>query len=149
MPFDLPPSAPPAETRPVLIVEDDVDVLDVAATILRGEGYQVLVAGDGVAAFRLFERHPDIALVFTDIKMPKIDGLMLADMAQLRRPDIKILYTTAYGREADRQPGYRYGEILAKPYRRAQLVAAVERALQEPPKRLRPWQGPRGTIPSP
>ena len=138
MAFDFPPSTEPTAIRPVLVVEDDADVRDVAETILSEEGYRVLVAADGVDAFGLFERHPDIALVFTDIKMPRIDGLMLADMAQLRRPDVKVLYATAYGAETNRQPGYRYGEVLAKPYRRAELVAAIERALHAPPTRSRP-----------
>jgi CheY-like chemotaxis protein len=141
MAFDFSASTRAAETRPILVVEDDADMRDVAETILADAGYRVLVASDGVAAFRLLERHPDIALVFTDIKMPRIDGLMLADMAQLRRPNIKILYATGYGAETSRQPGYRYGEVLAKPYRRAQLIAAVEHALLMPPRRQRPSVG--------
>jgi CheY-like chemotaxis protein len=124
------PTQPGART--VLVVENDAAVRDVVETILTDAGYPVLTAGDGIAAFRLFERHPDIALVFTDIVMPKIDGLMLADMAKLRRPDIKVLYTTAFGAQALRQPGYRYGEILDKPFRSDALLAAVRRALEQP-----------------
>src|SRR6516165_5800090 len=93
--------APPLpDPRTILVVENDAAVRDVVETILTDAGHLVLTAADGIAAFRLFERHPDIALVFTDIVMPKIDGLMLADMAKLRRPDIKVLYTTAFGAQA-------------------------------------------------
>ena len=58
-------------------------------------------------------------------------------MAKLRRPGLKVLYATGYGEDARRQPGYRYGEVLGKPYRTDALVAAVERALDSPsvPKR--------------
>ena len=121
-----------AGSRTILVVENDADLRDVVETALADAGYRVLTAADGIAAFRLFERHPDIALVFTDIVMPKIDGLMLADMAKLRRPDVKILYATAFAALTDRQPGYRYGEVLRKPFRSGELVAAVERALASP-----------------
>ncbi len=134
----LRPVIPPADRRVILLVEDHAGLRDVAETMLLDAGYAVLSAGDGVSAFRLFERHPEIDLVFTDIRLPRIDGLMLADMVQLRRPDVRILYATAYGTAASRQPGYRYGEILAKPYRSAELLAAVARALANPPKAERP-----------
>jgi len=96
----------------ILIVDNDDDIRDLAETVLRRAGYPVLTAADGVSAFRLLERHPEIDLLFTDIVMPKIDGLMLADMAKLRRPHLKVLYATAYRDEMNRQPGYRYGDIL-------------------------------------
>lgn len=138
----LRPVIPPAERRVVLVVEDHAGLRDIAETILLDAGYAVLSAGDGVSAFRLFERHSEIDLVFTDIKLPRIEGLMLADMAQLRRPDVRILYATAFGAAANRQPGYRYGEILAKPYRSAELLAAVARAFATPPKAVRPAPPP-------
>jgi CheY-like chemotaxis protein len=127
-----------AKLPPLLVVENDAGVRDIAESVLADAGNPVLVAEDGMTAFRLLERHPKIALMFVDIMMPRINGLMLADMARMRRPDIKILYTTGYGDTVSRQPGYRYGPILAKPYRPQQLVAAVDRALRMPPERRQP-----------
>ena len=126
------------DSRTILLVENDAAIRDVVETMLAEAGYRVLVATDGIAAFRLFERHPDIALLFTDIMMPKIDGLMLADMVKLRRPDVKVLYATAFSAQVDRQPGYRYGETLAKPFRSTELLAAVQRALDLPSIPSRP-----------
>jgi CheY-like chemotaxis protein len=122
----------------VLIVENDADVRDIAESALTDAGYRVLAAADGMAAFRLLERHSEIRLMFVDVMMPRINGLMLADMARMRRPELRILYTTGYGEAARRQPGYRYGKTLAKPYRPRQLVAAIEQALCAPPE----WRCP-------
>src|SRR5215831_16485676 len=132
-------TVPPLDgSRTILVVENDAAVRDVVETILTDAGHPVLVAADGIAAFRLFERRPDIALIVTDIVMPKIDGLMLADMAKLRRPDIKVLYTTAFAAQINHQPGYRYGEILDKPFRSHELIAAVARALEQPSVPFKP-----------
>lgn len=126
------------DSRTILFVENDAGVRDVVESMLADAGYRVLAAPDGIAAFRLFERHPEIALLFTDIMMPKIDGLMLADMVKLRRPGIKVLYATAFNAQVERQPGYRYGEILDKPFRIGELLAAVRRALDSPSRASRP-----------
>jgi CheY-like chemotaxis protein len=129
----------PRPSQPaILIVDNDDDIRDLAETVLLRAGHPVLTAKDGVTGFRLLERHPEIALLFTDIVMPRIDGLMLADMAKLRRPQLKVLYATAYRDEMNRQPGYRYGEVLAKPYRPRDIEAAVQRALSAPPMRVHP-----------
>ena len=120
------------------MVDNEDGVRALAETVLSEAGYPVMTARDGVTAFRMLERHPHIALLFTDIVMPKIDGLMLADMAKLRQPGIKVLYATAYRDEMNRQPGYRYGEVLAKPYRPTQLEAAVRHALTAPSLRVHP-----------
>jgi CheY-like chemotaxis protein len=133
-------SEPTATAAPILVVEDDADVRRYAVAVLEQAGYRVLVAEDGVAAFFELERSPDIDLLFTDIKMPRIDGLMLADMAKLRHPKLRILYATGFADETGRQPGYRYGDVLSKPYQPAQLESAVRRALEGStvPMRSRP-----------
>ena len=118
----------------ILIVENDADVRDIAESALTDAGFSVLAAADGMAAFRLLEGHPEIDLMFVDVMMPRINGLMLADMARMRRPGLRILYTTGYGPAVRRQPGYRYGRTMPKPYRPSQLVAAVEEALRAPPE---------------
>ncbi len=63
--------------------------------------------------------------MLTDVVMPGLDGLMLADMAILRRDDLRIIYTSGYADRAQRQPGYRYGPMLLKPYRAAELEHLV------------------------
>src|SRR5260221_9941046 len=109
----------------VLVVDDEESMVDLAAAILRRAGYQVLTARDGHAAITALRENPGIALLFTDIKMPGIDGFMLADMAKVRRPDLKVLYVTGFGDEVSTRPGVRHGKVLAKPYDPQQLREEV------------------------
>jgi len=118
---------------PILIVEDDEDIRRFAMSVLEDAGYDVVAARDAVEAFLQLEQNPSIGLMFTDVVMPRIDGLMLADMARLRHPGLRVLYATGYLERVQRQPGYRYGATLAKPYASGQLEAAVRRSLAEPP----------------
>jgi len=119
---------------PILVVEDDDDIRRYAVTVLEEAGYDVLTARDAIEAFRLLEQNPTIRLMFTDVVMPRIDGLMLADMAKLRHPALRVLYATGYSERVARQPGYRYGALLDKPYRASQLEAAVRASLAEEPR---------------
>src|SRR5580658_9700986 len=118
---------------PILVVEDDDDIRRYAVSVLEDAGYAVLIARDAVEAFILLEANPAISLMFTDVVMPRIDGLMLADMARLRHPGLRVLYATGYQDRVERQPGYRYGVVLTKPYQRGQLEAAVRQCLAAPP----------------
>ena len=118
---------------PILVVDDDDDVRAYAVTVLEDAGYEVITARDAVEAFILLEQNPNIRLMFTDIVMPRIDGLMLADMAKLRHPGLRVLYATGYAERVARQPGYRYGAFLSKPYMRGQLEAAIRETLAQPP----------------
>jgi signal transduction histidine kinase len=84
----------------VLLVEDDPGVREYSAEILRDLGYTVIEAKDGPAALRQIERNETIDLLFTDIGLPGMNGRELADEAVRRRPKLKVLYTSAYARNA-------------------------------------------------
>jgi len=115
----------------ILVVDDDPYVAEMATEALLHAGYGALFALDGYAGMSKLEQHQDIDLLFTDVVMPGIDGFRLADMATARRPNLKVLYATAYvglARELD-AAGELHGRILDKPYRPAALVAAVRDAL--------------------
>src|SRR5712664_4560902 len=109
----------------ILVVDDEEGMLKVAATILQRAGYRVLTARDGPEGITALRQNPAIALLFTDIKMPGIDGFMLADMAKVRRPDLKVLYATGFADEVSTRPGVRHGKILEKPYDPQQLREEV------------------------
>jgi CheY-like chemotaxis protein len=119
----------------ILVVDDDPVTLELTAAALRQAGFRVQAATDAKAAFKRLETQPAIALLITDVVMPGLDGLMLADMAKLRRPDLRVLYATGYPAIAARQPGYRYGPTLAKPIDVPQLEAMVRRLLARPADR--------------
>jgi CheY-like chemotaxis protein len=114
--------------RLVLVVEDDEDVRAHAVSILTELGYPVLQAGDGASALRVLEAHTDVRLLFTDVGLPGgLNGRQLADEARKRRPDLLVLYTTGYARNAivhqgRLDPGV---ELITKPFTFASLATKV------------------------
>jgi hypothetical protein len=79
----------------VLLVEDDRDVREVAADVLRHHGYAVLEAGDGDEALYVVESGNDrqVDLLFTDVDMPLMNGRELATRLRDVLPEFKLFYT--------------------------------------------------------
>ncbi|HUA50904.1 MAG TPA: response regulator [Candidatus Sulfotelmatobacter sp.] len=128
---------PPArrhDARPtVLVVDDDDDIRDYTAAILEEAGYQVATAASPQEALDRLRDGPSIDLMVTDVVLPEIDGLKLAELAKRRQPALNVLYTSGYPETFERQPVERYGGFLAKPYRSAQLEEAVDAAMARRP----------------
>jgi signal transduction histidine kinase len=117
----------------ILVVEDEEDVLDVAATTLRQLGYRTTVAHDGREALDLLRNGCEADLLFSDFVMPNgLNGAELARKALECRPGLKVLLTSGYIRhgEADDADGF---TILEKPYRVADLAARIRAALDDDP----------------
>jgi PAS domain S-box-containing protein len=117
--------------RLVLLVEDEEHVRQLTADSLRELGYRVLTANGGAGALRLLDANPDIALLFTDIVMPDMNGRQLADEALNRRPSLPILFTTGFTRNAVvhngvLDPGVNF---LAKPFTLQQLAEKIREVL--------------------
>jgi len=84
----------------ILVVEDDEALRAYAIEILSELGYAVLAAADGASALRILEGNR-VDLLFTDVVIPGgMNGRRLADEALRRRPDLKVLFTTGYTRDA-------------------------------------------------
>jgi len=100
---DLPARSAPRAigTECILVVEDDDALRAYTTEILRDLGYWVLEARHGREAINLLEGAQKVDLLFTDIVMPGgMNGRRLADDAILRRPGLKVLFTTGYTRNA-------------------------------------------------
>jgi len=115
----------------VLVVEDEPAVRQFSVDALGELGYRVLEADGAGAALRLIEAHPEIALMFTDVVMPDVNGRKLADEARRRRPDLKVLFTTGYTRNAVvhngvLDPGV---ELIGKPFTIEELAAKIREVL--------------------
>src|SRR6202007_55643 len=81
----------------VLVVEDDVEVLQVAVETLHALGYEVLTATDGPSALRKLRHGRAIDLLFADVVMPKgMSGIELARQARAINPDLRILLASGY-----------------------------------------------------
>jgi CheY-like chemotaxis protein len=116
----------------ILLVEDDSEVREHTAEILRELGYTVLEAGEGDSALGLVATAPHIRLLFTDVGLPgAFNGRQLADEARRRRPDLRVLFTSGYARNAimhggKLDPGV---SLIVKPFTFAALAAKVRVAL--------------------
>ena len=110
----------PAHAPLVLVVDDEPVVRRLMALILQ-DTYRLVAAADGQEALALLEvPGSEIQAVVTDIKMPNLDGLALAQaISRMQRPR-PILFVTGSGDEAPR------GRCLMKPFTRESLLAAVE-----------------------
>ena len=115
----------------ILVVEDEQRVRHFSVDALRELGYTALSAASGIDALRILDEHPSIALLFTDVVMPEMDGRRLADAAREKRPDLRVLYTTGYTRNAVVHNGRLDAgvNLLAKPYSIAQLARKIRAAL--------------------
>lgn len=109
----------PHGNETVLLVEDDQDVREVAAGVVRHHGYTVLEAGDGGEALYVVESRNDrqVDLLFTDVVMPLMNGRELATRLRDVLPEFKVLYTSGYTWEAINRMGRADpgGAFLEKP----------------------------------
>jgi CheY-like chemotaxis protein len=115
----------------ILIVADDAAARLFAAEILEEAGYPILEAATASDALTMLERNPSVSLLITDLQRPGTNDFVLGDMAVTCWPDLRVLYTTGLShlQEADAQAGCLHGRVLAKPYRKAELTAAVRATL--------------------
>jgi PAS domain S-box-containing protein len=125
-------SAPAAvEERPlVLVVDDEVTLLGTVAEILRMAGYDVVVAASGAEAIET-ARTQQIGLLVTDLVMPAMDGVTLAEQLRHENPDLPVLFITGHagGELARRLPGD--ATVLRKPFRALELVSSIARLAPE------------------
>jgi len=115
----------------VLVVEDEERVRHLSVDALRELGYVVVQAADASQALTVLEMQPTVDLMFTDIVMPGMNGRRLADIARETRPNLKVLYTTGYTRNAIvhngvLDPGVAF---LPKPFTLEQLARKVREVL--------------------
>jgi signal transduction histidine kinase/ActR/RegA family two-component response regulator len=115
----------------ILVVEDEQRVRHFSVDALRELGYVVISAADGAEALKALAEQPQISMLFTDIVMPEMNGRQLADAALAAVPNLKILFTTGYTRNAVVHNGMLDAGVafLPKPFSVAQLAVKVREVL--------------------
>lgn len=120
----------PADARrTVLVVDDDVEVAEVAASILSSCGFEVRLAYRAQGALDLLRRGERVDLIFSDIVMPDgMSGIDLATEVARLRPELPILLATGYSDSLDKAEARGF-PILSKPYRASELCNRIEALL--------------------
>jgi CheY-like chemotaxis protein len=108
----------------ILVVDDDPEVREIVSEFLLDSGHTVVQAEGGPQALRLLNGgvHPD--LVITDVRMPEMSGIELADRIARDQPDMKVILISGFfvSQRVDRR-------VLKKPFRMKELADAVESEL--------------------
>jgi two-component system alkaline phosphatase synthesis response regulator PhoP len=115
------------------VVEDDASLRDTVAYNLRGDGYVVLTAADGVTALEIARGHA-LSLVLLDLMLPRLDGLEVTRRLRARpeTATLPILMLTARGEETDKVVGLELGadDYVTKPFGWSELRARVRALLR-------------------
>ncbi|MEW5994286.1 MAG: response regulator [Candidatus Zixiibacteriota bacterium] len=113
----------------ILIVDDEEMMRNLLDRILSREGYQVVTAGDGVAALEVLKSRK-IDIIVSDMKMPRMNGFELLKAVKQDYPDIGVIIMTAYGDTYTVKDALLLGadEYITKPFKSFEISLIVERA---------------------
>ena len=143
LPFTEKPAEQPAQSAPlpkvesgkevILVVEDEEALRELLREILEGHGYQVLEAGNGVEALRVWEgQGRKVDLLLSDMVMPEgMTGRDLAEKLLEADPRLPVILTSGYSQDMVEQDRELDGKIkfFSKPYHPAELALAVRESL--------------------
>ncbi len=127
--------AKPGARETILLVDDEPEIVRLAAMALKVLRYQVLAAGSPAEALALARRNPGcIQVLLTDVNMPEMDGGELAAQVRLIEPDVKCVFMSGYANGTELQDRWPDAKIhfIAKPFMIAQLGDTIRAALDEP-----------------
>jgi CheY-like chemotaxis protein len=121
----------PASPATILVVDDSKDIRDLYRAALQHQGYDVLFAASGENALQLCRMHKGVIhLIVIDVVMPGMSGLELATKLLPLRPDLKVLFVSAFVQQTVLQSRLRSVDgYLAKPFPSERLVAKVQEML--------------------
>ena len=116
------------KTLPILVVEDDQDLLEAICATMKLAGYQTLAASNGNDAMAFLQEHP-VGMVVSDVQMRPVDGLALLNKIKAFNPELPVLLMTAYGEVDKAVTAMRTGacDYLLKPFDPDSLLAHVKR----------------------
>jgi DNA-binding NtrC family response regulator len=115
----------------ILFVDDDRTILELVREYLTEVGYRVEVVDNGMQALEKIKNQP-YAIVFTDIKMPDIDGLELLSAIKEYRPETEVIIVTGHGSMESAIKAMKYGsyDYLQKPFKLNVLKIIIDRILE-------------------
>jgi two-component system cell cycle sensor histidine kinase/response regulator CckA len=114
----------------ILLVDDDEDLRRFVRRILIEHGFRVIEASDGAEALEVASSHSEpLDLLLTDVIMPKVNGLILAQRLLQERPSLRILYISGFVEKSILRARNPEAILLQKPFTPGALIAAVRQIL--------------------
>ena len=115
----------------ILFVEDEEDLTLIVADTLRGQGYEVITAADGIDGLEKFKNEA-VDIVVADVMMPKMDGFTMAKEIRKTSPTIPLLFLTAKSTIDDVEEGFEIGanDYLKKPFELRELIVRIKALLR-------------------
>ncbi|MCL4868094.1 MAG: response regulator [Anaerolineae bacterium] len=123
-----------SEKIPILVIDDELDVLKLVEFLLWNTEYELLKASDAERGLQLVqEKRP--AVVIVDIMMPRMDGFTALKRIRELIPDLPVIIFTARSTRSDEKKAEEMGAngFIAKPFNRQKLISALENALKPAP----------------
>ena len=120
------------DSETILFVDDEASILKVASEYFDRKGYRTLTAGNGRDALSLLEKHP-VDCCFTDINMPGMDGLQLAEALHRRDNTLPVIVMTGFPSFENAVRTIKNGvvDFIVKPVNLRQMEMCLQRALQQ------------------
>ncbi len=131
-PAEVHSEAPRGGIETIMLVEDNAMVRDLTVEALRDAGYHVLLAENGLEALRLAAAHPQpIDLLVTDVVMPEMSGVTLAEKLAMDRPGLRVIFMSGYTDETITYHGVEVSSsaFLSKPFMTDALLIKVREVL--------------------
>ena len=115
----------------VLLVEDEADLTLIVADTLRGLGYDVVIAADGVEGLDKY-RSEGADIIVADVMMPRMDGFTMAKGIRKMSPAVPLLFLTAKSTIEDVEEGFEIGanDYLKKPFELRELIVRIKSLLK-------------------
>lgn len=131
-----PPEPPPRAQRTLLLVDDEVDLNELLALILRREGYEVLTALSAEEALEVYQAAPRVDLLISDVRLPGLQGPELALRLHAQQPDLAVILISGYSdaNQAVQEVLAFGGAFEHKPISRQRVLQLVELALSPNPR---------------
>ena len=115
----------------ILFVEDEEDLTLIVTDTLRGQGYDVITAANGIEGLEKFKTEP-ADIVVADVMMPKMDGFTMAKEIRKSSLTVPVLFLTAKSTIEDVEEGFEIGanDYLKKPFELRELIVRIKALLR-------------------